>query len=98
MALPKWERAPKTLSVAIHRLEVIRQHVYWIENDLEGSRRHGEQLREEVRHLERILTKRWNANDARLTMDGPCDPDCSICKTVAESRRHEAIRKGEIQP
>lgn len=92
MSLPKWARAPKTLKVAIHRLEVIRQHVYWLEHDLEGSRSNNDRLREEISHLERILTTRWNANDARKN-GAPCDPECSIC---AQTTRHREIEAAAI--
>ena len=74
---PTWTREPATLSAAFKRLARLAQHIYWLNDEINSGDLHAKQLDDEVRHLEGLLTLRWEANNARLVTSCGFD-DCSV--------------------
>lgn len=55
---------PKTMSAALKRIEELEQSAYWLQEEIAGCRRWGEENAEEAGRLRRLLTYRAKVGNA----------------------------------
>lgn len=89
---PKWATPPKTFSAALKRIEALQQNIHWLNDEVECSRRWGEQNAAEVGRLARLITYRASVGNATancehaLTEVGKISGNtyCSDCREILQ--------------